>query len=51
MSRCHAKAVATKTTQGSHTHSASLDRTESPSFDTSARIPIGDTRIGRTGRK
>ena len=47
--RSHATAM--KSADGSHTHRISLVRTARRLPDTSAPIPIGDTRIGRTGKK
>ncbi len=47
--RSHATAM--KSADGSHTHRTSLVRTARRSPATNAPIPIGDTRIGRTGKK
>ena len=49
--RCHTTLLAIKSADGSHTHRTSLARTVRPSPDTNAWKPIGDTRIGRTGKK
>jgi len=43
--------MAITTADGTHTHRISLARTARPSSDTNARSPIGDTRMGRTGKK
>jgi len=40
-----------KSADGSHTHRTSLVRISRRLPATNAPIPIGDTRIGRTGRK
>ena len=44
-------ALAIKSADGNHTHRASLARIVSSSPDMNAWRPIGDTRIGRTGKK
>ena len=49
--QCHNHAKAAKSTEGSHIQSSSLARTSRPRSVKKQLTPMGETRMGRRGKK